>query len=189
MDTAVSSGVRACTSRPMGECKRVSCSSVTPASRSLAMRSSCVRLLPIAPTYPAGVRSATWSSGTSNFGSWVSTQIAVRASTGISSILVRPADHHLVGVGKALGRGEDPACVAHRHVISEELGNPRDSRREVDGAEYQHPRRRREGLHEDGYLIHPALPVETVVPLTGAALRQHSPGIVIDRVVQSVRSE
>jgi hypothetical protein len=104
-------------------------------------------------------------------------------------ILVRPADHHLVGVGKALGRGEDPACVAHRHVISEELANPRDSRREVDGAEYQHPRRRREGLHEDGYLIHPALPVETVVPLTGAALRQHSPGIVIDRVVQSVRSE
>jgi hypothetical protein len=58
MDTAISSGVRVCTSSLMGECKRASCSLVTPASRSLVMRSSFVRLLPIAPMYPAGVRSA-----------------------------------------------------------------------------------------------------------------------------------
>ena len=52
-----------------------------PTSRSRASLSSWVRLLPIAPMYPAGVRSATSSSGTSNFGSWVSTQMTVRLST------------------------------------------------------------------------------------------------------------
>ena len=45
-----------------------------------------MRRLPIAPTYAAGERSATSSSGTSNFGSWVSTQSTVRSSTPPSSI-------------------------------------------------------------------------------------------------------
>ena len=37
----------------------------------------------MAPMYPAGVRSATSRTGTSNLGSWVSTQITVRESTGV----------------------------------------------------------------------------------------------------------
>src|SRR5690606_25745666 len=48
--TAVSSGVRAPRSRPMGEESRLISSSVRPASRSRSSRSSCVRRDPIAPT-------------------------------------------------------------------------------------------------------------------------------------------
>ena len=79
--TAVSSGVRAPRSSPIGERSRDSSASVMPASRSRSSRSWWVLREPIAPTYQAGVRSATSSSGTSNFGSWVSTQITVRSST------------------------------------------------------------------------------------------------------------
>jgi hypothetical protein len=85
IETAVSSGVLAPRSRPIGERSRASSSSVRPASRSRASRSSWVRRLPIAPMYPAGVRSATSSSGTSNFGSWVSTQMTVLASTSVAA--------------------------------------------------------------------------------------------------------
>jgi len=84
IDTAVSSGVLAPRSSPIGERSRASSSSVRPTSRSRVSRSSCVRRLPIAPMYPAGVRSATSSSGTSNFGSWVSTQMTVLASTSVA---------------------------------------------------------------------------------------------------------
>ena len=49
MDTAVSSGVRAPMSSPMGAMTRARPASSTPASRSLATRSECVFLLPIAP--------------------------------------------------------------------------------------------------------------------------------------------
>ena len=49
------------------------------------MRSRWVRRLPIAPTYPALVRTAAMSRGTSNLGSWVSTHSAVRSSTGASA--------------------------------------------------------------------------------------------------------
>ena len=82
---AVSSGVRAPRSRPIGLDSRASSSSVRPASFSRAIRSSCVRREPIAPTYASsGRRSATSSSGTSNLGSWVSTVSTVRGS-------IRPA--------------------------------------------------------------------------------------------------
>src|SRR6266540_2199879 len=50
MLTAVSSGVRAPRSSPIGEESRLRASSSTPASRSRASRSSCVRREPIAPT-------------------------------------------------------------------------------------------------------------------------------------------
>ena len=50
MLTAVSSGVRAPRSRPIGLDSRASSSSVSPASRSRAIRSSWVRREPIAPT-------------------------------------------------------------------------------------------------------------------------------------------
>src|SRR5262245_6270005 len=82
-ETAVSSGVRAPMSRPIGDASRSSSESDRPAARNRASRSSWVRREPIAPTYAAGVRSATSSNGTSNFGSWVSTQMTERASTGV----------------------------------------------------------------------------------------------------------
>ena len=81
IEIAVSSGVRAPRSRPIGECSRANSSSVSPASLRRARRSSCVRREPIAPTYPAFVRSAMTNAGTSNLASWVSTAITVLGST------------------------------------------------------------------------------------------------------------
>src|SRR5581483_2794563 len=81
IEIAVSSGVRAPRSSPIGALMRASSGSVTPASRSASTRFACVRRLPIAPMYPAGVRSATCRSGMSNFTSWVSTMIAVGSAT------------------------------------------------------------------------------------------------------------
>ena len=174
-----------------GEASRASSSSVRPASRSRASRSSWVRRLPIAPTYAAGVRSATSSSGTSNFGSWVSTQITVRSSTAgrRPRYSVRPLDDDLVGLGEALGGGEHRPRVAHRHVVAEEAADPGDRGGEVDGAEDQHPRRRRERLHEHGQLVAAALAVGAVVQEPGAAGLEHAARVVGDGVVEPRRPE
>src|SRR5215208_2552414 len=79
--TAVSSGVRAPMSSPIGLAMRESFSAVTPSSFKRAVRLWWVRLLPIAPMYPAGVSRAAFKTGTSNLGSWVRTQMTVRLST------------------------------------------------------------------------------------------------------------
>jgi hypothetical protein len=50
IEIAVSSGVRAPMSRPIGDMTRSMSSAVTPASRRRATRCSCVRRDPIAPT-------------------------------------------------------------------------------------------------------------------------------------------
>ena len=50
IETAVSSGVRAPRSSPIGEDSRAISASVSPAPRSRSSRSSCVRLYPMAPT-------------------------------------------------------------------------------------------------------------------------------------------
>ncbi|CAL9363735.1 hypothetical protein SUDANB181_00708 [Streptomyces sp. enrichment culture] len=67
----------------MGERRRASSASERPDSTRRRSRSSWVRRLPIAPMYAAGRRSASRSTGTSNLGSWVRTQITVRASVGV----------------------------------------------------------------------------------------------------------
>lgn len=77
IDRAVSAGVRAPKSRPMGNTARRVQIAVAPASRSRIRRSRWVRCEPIAPTYPTRSRSALSSRGMLNFASWVSTQIAV----------------------------------------------------------------------------------------------------------------
>ncbi len=103
---------------------------------------------------------------------------------------VRPVGHHLVGVGEPCRGSEDRPGVADGNPVAEELADPGHGGREVDGTEHQHPRRRRERLHEHGQLVHPALAVRAVVPHAGQALRQHSPGVVVDRLVEPVaRSE
>ena len=127
--------------------------------------------------YPAGVRSATSSSGTSNFGSWVSTQMTVLASTSVpGQEAVRPVDHHLVGVGEARRGGEHLPGVAHGDVITEELADPGDGGGEVDSPEDQHPRRRRERVHEHAQVVPAPLAVRAVPPDTGQALGQHAAG-------------
>ncbi|OUD85135.1 hypothetical protein BC477_12040 [Clavibacter michiganensis subsp. michiganensis] len=83
METAVSCGVLAPMSRPMGERRRASSASVRPSSTSSARRRTSVARDPIAPTNATGRRSAATSSGTSKRSSWVSTQITVRASTSV----------------------------------------------------------------------------------------------------------
>ncbi|KRD24683.1 hypothetical protein ASE41_02680 [Streptomyces sp. Root264] len=54
MEMAVSSGVRAPRSSPIGELRRLSRPAVTPASRSRWLRSSYVRRDLIAPTWATG---------------------------------------------------------------------------------------------------------------------------------------
>ena len=102
---------------------------------------------------PAGVRSATSRTGTSNFGSWVRTVITVRGiHVNAGQEPVRPVHDHLVGLAEpGLGR-EDRPRVADGHVIAEELADPRHGGREVDRAEDVHPGRRRERVHEDAQL-------------------------------------
>ena len=80
---------------------------------------------------------------------------------------MRPLDHHLVGLREALGGGEDRPGVAHRHVVAEELADPGHGRGEVDRAEDQHPRRRRERLHEHRQLVQPPLALRPVAPDAG----------------------
>ena len=185
IDTAVSSGVRAPMSSPIGEASRASSASVSPRSRSRSSRSSWVRRLPIAPTYAAGVRSAASSSGTSNFGSWVSTQMTVRASTSVvGQVLVRPFDDDLVGLREPLRRREHRPRVAHRDVVAEEPPDPGDRGREVDRPEHEHPRRRRERLHEHAELVAAPLAVGAVVQDAGRAVLEHAADVVGDGVVE-----
>ncbi|CAM5723883.1 hypothetical protein SHIRM173S_12157 [Streptomyces hirsutus] len=80
MDRAVSSGVRAPRSSPIGDLSRASSRSPTPASRSRRCRSAWVRREPIAPTNATGITSASVSRGTSNLASWVRTHSTVRPS-------------------------------------------------------------------------------------------------------------
>jgi len=83
MDSAVSSGVRAPRSRPIGERRRANSRSVRPTSRSRRPRSSWVRREPIAPTKATGRRRAVSRRGTSNLASWVSTHRTVRWSVSV----------------------------------------------------------------------------------------------------------
>ena len=69
---------------------------------------------------------------------------------------MRPVGHDLVGVGEP-GRGrEHRPGVAHRHPVAEELADPGHGGGEVDRAEDQHPRRRRERLDEHRQLVQPS---------------------------------
>ena len=150
MATATSSGVREPILRPIGAWMRAMSSSETPSARSRSARSSFVRRAPIAPMYPAGVSSATFSAGTSNLWSWVRTQITVRSSTGRApQEAVGPLDDELVHVREALGRHELRASVADGDAIAEEAADRRDRGRVVDGAEDIHVRPRRERGDED----------------------------------------
>jgi hypothetical protein len=74
-------------------------------------------------------------------------------------------------------RREDRPRVADGDVVAKELADAGNCAREVNRAEHQHPRRRREGLHEDPELVLALLAVPADVHHAGAAAGRHAPGL------------
>ena len=167
MAMAVSSGVLAPMSRPIGPMTRAMPSSETPASCSRALRLSVVRRDPMAPRYPTRVSRADTIAGTSNLGSWVSTQMASRGpSNGPTSAryLSGHDDHDLVGHREPGPGGEHRPGVAYRDPVAEDLGHLDQSGGEIDGTEDDHAGRRGERLDEDRDVTFARLAVQAVVP-------------------------
>ncbi len=98
---------------------------------------------------------------------------------------MRPVDHDLVCLGEPRAGGEHAAGVAHRHVVAEELADPRHGRREVDRPEHEHPRRRGERLHEHRHLGTPAFPVSAVLLDRGGTVAEHGHRVLDHGRVQS----
>jgi len=90
---------------------------------------------------------------------------------------VRPVDHDVVCLGEADPRGEDGACVAHGDVVAEELARPYERRREVHGAEDDHPGRRHARLDEQRHAARAARSVLGDLDGAGAARVQHRAGL------------
>ena len=63
--------------------------------------------------------------------------------------LIGPLHHHLIGHREALIGREGRACVTDRDVVPEHLRDFGERCGEVDGAEDDHPRRRREDVEKD----------------------------------------
>jgi len=128
--TAVSSGVRAPRSRPMGERSRASSvfGEACFAQPGLGGPHGCGGS-PSRPTRPSRIRRAPTRSGMSNFGSWVRTHTTVRSSRRPASALgvqipVRPVDHDLVGRGgKRRAVAKTGARVADGDVVAEEAAH------------------------------------------------------------------
>ena len=154
IETAVSSGVRAPMSSPIGAMIRARLGVVDARlGRSRSTRSAWVRRdCPSRRGSRRRCRSAATMAGTSNLWSWVSTHTASRGpSVGADPLeqAVRPVDDDLVGHREPPPGGEHLAGVAHRHPVAEHLGHLDQRGGEVDGAEDQHLRRRGERLDED----------------------------------------
>ena len=82
---------------------------------------------------------------------------------------MRPLDDDLVGVREPGAVAKTGAGVADRDPVAEEATDPGDGGGEVDRAEDEHPRRRRERLDEHVELVAAALAVGAVVQGRGAA--------------------
>ena len=146
--------------------RRASPASSTPASRSRSVRLSWVLREPITPMYPTLLASAPTTAGTSNFASWVSTHTASRGpNVGADRVeqTVGPVDDDLVGEREAGLGGKHLTGVAHRDAVAEDLGDAAQRGREVDRAEDQHARRRRERLDEHRHRLFAGLAVLAVV--------------------------
>ena len=104
-------------------------------------------------------------------------------------VLVRPLDHHLVGVREpAVGREHGPR-VADGDVVAEERADPRDRGREVDGAEDQHPGRRGERPDEDAHPLAASFAVGAVGQGRVVPGGQQAERIVEDRRVGAVAAQ
>ena len=103
---------------------------------------------------------------------------------------VRPVDDHLVGLRETLAGGEHRPGIAHRHPVSEERPDPGHRGGEVDRPEHQHPRRGREAGDEDRQSLTAALAVRAVV--SGSPVRpvaSRPAGVVANGVVQPLAAE
>ena len=148
MLTAVSSGVRAPRSSPIGEDSRARCSSERPSSRS--------RFEPVVVGTPRAHRADVGHLGEPERHleqGYVELRVVGEHADGGPpvdpagrdlgvEVAVRPVDDDLVRLGEA-GRGrEHGPGVADRDVVAEERADPGDRGGEVDRAEDQHPRLR-----------------------------------------------
>ena len=97
---------------------------------------------------------------------------------------MRPVDHHLVGQREAGLGGEHLAGVAHGDVEAEHLGDAHERGGEVDRAEHEQARRRRERLdeHGDGVLV--GLAAVAVAPHGGGAGGQRRLGVALHDPLQ-----
>ena len=186
---AVSSGVRAPRSRPIGLESRASSSSVRPASRS--------RAEPVVVGTPRAHRADVRELGQpQRHLEQRDVELGVVGEHGEhgarvdppglvlgGEVAVRPVDDHLVGVREPARGGEDGPGVADGDVVAEERAHPRDRRREVDRAEDQQPRLGRERPHEDPHPLAPALAVGPVGERRAVPGREQPDGVVPDRVV------
>ena len=102
---------------------------------------------------------------------------------------MRPLADDLVRLGEAARRREDRPRVADGDAVAEEDADAGDRGGEVGGAEHEHPRRRGEGLHEDGDVVDAALAVRAVVAGAGLALREHAARVVGDGDVEALGAE
>jgi hypothetical protein len=137
MDTAVSSGVRAPRSRPIGERRLDTSSSVTPRDRSRDSRSSWVAA-------PHGTDVSGIGPGCHLEERNVELRVVREDADGGTStdgrpreVPVRPIDDDLIGVGEPLRRREETASVADGNAVAEE-GPERGHRpSEIDSPEDQ----------------------------------------------------
>ena len=164
IDTAVSSGVRAPMSRPIGEWSRSSSSALgrRRPRRGAAMRLSCVR--PAAHHADVADPRGERTDDRRNVELGVVRQHAhrVAGSEGVAALVehrCRPRDEHLVGHREAAAGGEHLAGVAHRDAVAEHLGDPSERGGEVDRPEDPHLRGRRMRLdeHAHGRLVEQVL--------------------------------
>ena len=104
-------------------------------------------------------------------------------------VAVRPLDDDLVGGREARRRGEHRPGVAHRHPVAEEGTDVRHGRCEVDGAEHQHPGAGGVGGDEHPKALAAPLAVGAVGQRLGAAGGQQAAGVVGDCGVRSLAAE
>ena len=111
---------------------------------------ACARREPIAPTNRAGERSAISSAASSSLGSWVSTAIEVAGS--IPPSRANASSGHAaitsLGVREPLRRREPRARVDHVRPPAGDARERAQRGRDVDRAEQDQPRRRRDHVDE-----------------------------------------
>ena len=187
MATAVSSGVRAPMSRPIGPMTRARPASSTPASR------KADRPVVVGPPRTHGPQVADVGLQGRHDGRHVELRVVgehadrvagPEAGADLGQVLVRPGHHHLVGHREAGPGGEHRPGVADRHPVAEDLGHLGQGGGEVDGAEDDHPGRRGERLDEDRQVPAPGLAVAPVVAGPGQPGGQLALGVAADHPIQ-----